>query len=803
MPAIRDYSFAYETVTTDAGITIPTPTNSLNDLLVAFVMGDTGTPTWTPPLGFTTAFALNNTVSTFCAWKISNGSEPTSFTFNATVSETYNGSIVSIRDVDTTNPFGSPGITSAITQASAAKFNMHQITTNVNNALVLAFSANSVAGVPSFIENKGMSVLAADGAAESMGIGWFFMPTTGTLTPSNISCSNVASGAGVKALVQIAPPSGGATVIPTYIASDSSVYLEPINGTTAYNGNTALAATADTNFGTSLGGFTAADATVGAAADTGLNSFHSTGQLTTVANATNIYGAELIFSVGNRPNITGKNLLCHVQASTPTQLQRVPKISSNRGIWMGVRSSNAANWKIWQVMGADAPFAANRPIPIIINELAGNTVSTNGTLVPSSILAVGFWAGSLAVGTGVWQFGSLWQMDKTIVGGGNTSEPMTLDQIVFTVADSHERKSAILQGKNQALFLQHIQIGDGGTHPVYLNLDSSAIEFPSQYNSSTRLVNYNSTDSVIGLQYEPGPTDTIKHTNSIISSPNRYFWGLTSAASSSASYNFSGLSVIGVGTVGLAHTISINELTINDFSSINVSNANLTNCNIIKPPSINDSITSNSSTLFSGCDFNVVGVALSNSVMSVSNPSIFSNCNFTGGTTSGHAIRLTTPGTYSFNDNTFVGFGTTGNSAIFNDSGGGVTLNVNGGTVPTVRNGVGAITTISATVQVNLNGLPNTVGLANSTEIRIYDRSQINPTLGITTTEFPGIGTENHTTSSYSFNVGLGATFDVKVLNLDYVPFVLSNQSAATNPTNIEISLKQDRVYRDLTPPSG
>jgi hypothetical protein len=73
----------------------------------------------------------------------------------------------------------------------------------------------------------------------------------------------------------------------------------------------------------------------------------------------------------------------------------------------------------------------------------------------------------------------------------------------------------------------------------------------------------------------------------------------------------------------------------------------------------------------------------------------------------GHAIEITTTGTYTFSGNTFVGYGSDGtnDAAIFNDSGGLVTLNVVGGSTPTVRNGTGASTVVNVSVPIEVNGL--------------------------------------------------------------------------------------------------
>jgi len=62
----------------------------------------------------------------------------------------------------------------------------------------------------------------------------------------------------------------------------------------------------------------------------------------------------------------------------------------------------------------------------------------------------------------------------------------------------------------------------------------------------------------------------------------------------------------------------------------------------------------------------------------------------------GHAIYITTPGTYDYTLNSFTGYGATASTdaVIYNNSGGSVTINVNSGDTPTYRNGASATTTI-------------------------------------------------------------------------------------------------------------
>ncbi len=76
----------------------------------------------------------------------------------------------------------------------------------------------------------------------------------------------------------------------------------------------------------------------------------------------------------------------------------------------------------------------------------------------------------------------------------------------------------------------------------------------------------------------------------------------------------------------------------------------------------------------------------------------------------GHAIELTAAhagGSYTLTDVFFTGYatsnGSTGNEAIYNNSGGAVTINVVGGSTPSIRNGAGATTSVvSGSVTVTL-----------------------------------------------------------------------------------------------------
>lgn len=114
------------------------------------------------------------------------------------------------------------------------------------------------------------------------------------------------------------------------------------------------------------------------------------------------------------------------------------------------------------------------------------------------------------------------------------------------------------------------------------------------------------------------------------------------------------------------------------------------------------------------------GVAL----LTTDNPATIKNSSFVF--SDGHAIEITATGTYTFTGNTFTNFGSTGttDAAIYNNSGGLVTLNIDGGgDSPTYRNGTSASTVINNTVTLTVTvENKNSVAIQNA-QVLIQKRS--------------------------------------------------------------------------------
>lgn len=172
------------------------------------------------------------------------------------------------------------------------------------------------------------------------------------------------------------------------------------------------------------------------------------------------------------------------------------------------------------------------------------------------------------------------------------------------------------------------------------------------------------------------------------------------------------------------------------------------------------------------------------------NPALISNCAFeTDGFDPGHAIEITTPGTYTFTGNTFTGFTTGTSAAIYNNSGGAVTLNIaGGGDTPTIRNGTGASTTVNNNTSITLSGLPT-----SGVEVRIYNDTGT-PGAPVAGTEIAG----NENVTAGTFNFSAPATDDIIIVIFDTENTregVYQQYTVPTSDATLPFTLLQDRNY--------
>lgn len=179
----------------------------------------------------------------------------------------------------------------------------------------------------------------------------------------------------------------------------------------------------------------------------------------------------------------------------------------------------------------------------------------------------------------------------------------------------------------------------------------------------------------------------------------------------------------------------------------------------------------------------------------------------------GHAIEITSPGTYTFTDLTFSGYsGTTGSNltpasgdnaaAILNSSGGLVTIDVSGGNVMSVRN------TTGSTTQVNKKFNLKMTRLHAGTELRIFTQSGLVEqgggvenveTAGSYGTDFTQVAGENPDANglysvNYEYNYSTDTDVYVVAHNVDYIYRRIDTTLIEADAT-LQIDQSPDRQY--------
>lgn len=176
-----------------------------------------------------------------------------------------------------------------------------------------------------------------------------------------------------------------------------------------------------------------------------------------------------------------------------------------------------------------------------------------------------------------------------------------------------------------------------------------------------------------------------------------------------------GASLTGLGSTAVSDTRPVFETT-GTAGVLLLSGATLSN---FESASFNSSCTINNSTLdvetltIGGATFDntevITASLINNATITTASPANIANLTnmqFTQSGVAGHAIEITSPGTYNFDNFKFSGYGTSASAALSNVSGGLVTINVtNGGDTPTISNGIGATTVINNAVPLSITNI--------------------------------------------------------------------------------------------------
>jgi hypothetical protein len=612
------------------------------------------------------------------AYKVATSSSEPDPTFSGTT-DTWIADKYVIKDADPTTPINANArgdwnnpVTSTASSPS--------LTTTSNNCLIMhsiGGDANWTAYVtPNLLQMETLT----QGTAETSQTGWRNQLTSGSASVFTWQLSTNAEGGNVWAIA-INNKSGGVlapfcgesiTPISVYGAGALNRTMTALSGIAATIGGVPTSATAMTSSNVSI------------------PEIYGAGQqfLSTITTGTLVYQGA-VDTLASPIDISGK-LISFVWRSSASTAQML-----STGMFFIV-SDTSGNYVVYNLIRRP-PFLINQTYVFVAEIGQGSIFASSGTIDYAQINRFGWFMGrsSALTQNGSIIIKNLYLHTKATASGGASIVPVNVNTFYRSITGGLIGfGTSSIQGSGQYLAKTPLQFGDGTT-PTYVSLFSQSIEIPETNDSYVRprtqkyLPDVNNVDVTIYAS----ATDTMDFASSIFASQQNNAFTINASSSVSASYDFTGCSIIGFSVTNNVVGITFNGATFSETRGITLNGGSIDSC--------------------------FIGNSTTSPAVTTNNPRITSTSFTSAGI--GHAIELTAIGTFDFEGNTFTGYGADGttDAAIYNNSGGLVTLNIPvGEPIPTIRNGVGAATTIvqpTDNQKVILNG-----GVANS-RIQLYD----------------------------------------------------------------------------------
>lgn len=773
-----DSALTYGVAVTATAMNVPA--HEVDDILVLWTVLNTATtPTITTGTGWAafTANTTNTAHAGYWTWKRATSNNEL---ISITTADDHATAIYCIRDVDTTTAIDVSSTTGSATGTSTPA--SVSVTTTTSDCFILylmavdgiATAQHSNPGVHHITSFDTGGTTAA--TASTQGAAWYIQRSAGATPAPSWTCSL----SGVYTRVTLAFRNKLSGVIPAYIddVSSPATTITPAHHYSTLNNisyTTTLTSTAAIN-GKTVTGLAGA-----AQADLGINPFSSgiSPAASTIAR-TALQGYQMTLT-GNRDWSTGL-IMGSLIGATPKMGTFGAGTVKDGGFVIRIGSSSTA-WCAYQVAAKDSvPTLEVRSVFAIQPGYTGTSYGTPGTAVTTTAVSHMQFLRNTPYFSSQLVASEIYQVFTQVVAGGDSLNPVDSDGLA-SIGKSF--RLPVIQKFGGYGLLSYAPIQIGGGDAVNFQINAGAMQFASRYNTVTKEVGYHAADNAIGISYAGKSGDVIKHTNSVITSPTPYYWNINAAATSAATWDFAGTTIVNA-NVTLRNIMTFTSMSFSDCISLSALGCLISDSNIKLLSASSNSFLLNSSSSVSSSNINTTGIPSGLSLTQVTTPSVFSGCAFIGSASTGHAIEITTANVYSFSGNVFTGYGAndSNSAAIYNNSGGSVTLNITGGgSAPTIRNGVGASTTVNANVQVTLTGLQN------PSEIRVF--------LQGTTTEVSGTGAENVTSGIHAFGISSGTAVDITILSLGYQNTRIKNFST-TADTSVPVSQVLDRQYQNL-----
>lgn len=287
----------------------------------------------------------------------------------------------------------------------------------------------------------------------------------------------------------------------------------------------------------------------------------------------------------------------------------------------------------------------------------------------------------------------LWDTARVI--GGNSIYPVQLSQWADAMFAAGIDGVQTLQGEGQLLGKSKLQIGDGAT-PTYFDLSPQAFAFPLAYSATDIKRQWNANASSVGVTIKASASDILLCSAGIFATSTAQPFTIHADSSVSASYSFSGASIVGW-DVTLKAGITASNATFKSGGKIAAKGANLTDVTVAKTTATDAAI-----------NWDTSGAVVTRTTIDL-----------TGSTTDYHVELGTSVTAITLTDVTFIGTPGTDKVHVLATTG-TVTITISG----TTNLVAGDVTSAGATVVIDAPQVYQSVTISNlvaGSRVQIYD----------------------------------------------------------------------------------
>ena len=319
--------------------------------------------------------------------------------------------------------------------------------------------------------------------------------------------------------------------------------------------------------------------------------------------------------------IADMGLICAVGEGTNFRAFKVHAFDAEDSVFVG------GNMFVIDPADSTVPFTnSGTPNVAAINKIQLSTRAATGALLTP-------------LQTSTW-----YRVGKVIAAGGSAAVPTNFLEFAKDVCNAFVSPLAEITG-NSAMVYAPMQIGGGD--PCHISWNACLMQFPASSKTRPKAVRGHFSEGRLGISFNPIASDTVHITNAVFSSLTKFHFSILNTASASADWSLLGITLVNA-IVTLRTVTTFDEFTFIDSditqNGATVNNASLSGCYV----------TSDAPSELVGCSFISSG--------------------------SGHAIEITTPGSYTLVNQQYSGYGAndTDDAVFYNNSGGTVTLSVSG-----------------------------------------------------------------------------------------------------------------------------